>query len=130
MSFTADLKKIAKARKQSMTQVTKSILFDVSNQPILMSPVDEGTFRANWLAAIGSADYSYDKGKTNITESQGRLTATLFRFTSDADFYFTNSMPYAQKLEDGYSEFAPSGMVRVTINDFPSIVEQRVSESR
>jgi len=130
MSLSADLRKIAKKNKMSLNQVYRGSMFDVSNQMITTSPKDTGVFQANWLAALNSGDYTFDKAKTNITESQGRLTVTVGGLSNDASFYFTNSSPYAKPLEDGHSDQAPSGVVRVTINDFPQIVEKRVREVR
>lgn len=128
MSLGADLRKIAKKRKQSVQQVYSSVMFDMANQIITMSPKDTGAFQANWLAALNVGDYSYDKSQTNVSAVDGRLTATLASLTTNTDFYFTNSMPYAEQLENGYSDQAPVGMVKVTINDFSSIVTQRVNQ--
>lgn len=128
MSLTSDLKRIAEKQKLSLTQVYRLTMNDLSNQMITSSPVDTGTFKANWLSAINIGDFSYDKGKTNISESQGRLTAITNQLEHGETFYFTNSMPYAQKLEDGHSKFAAQGIVKVAINDFPQIVDQRVRE--
>ncbi len=130
MSLTADLRKIAKKKKQTLNQAYSSIMFDLANQMITMSPKDTGAFQANWLAALNTGDYTFDKSKTNVSEADGRLTVTLGSLTTDNNFYFTNSLPYAQKLENGHSEQAPSGVVRVTINDFPQIVDKRVRETR
>ena len=130
MSLSADLRKIAKKKKQTLNQAYSSIMFDLANQMITMSPKDTGAFQANWLAALNSGDYTYDKAKTNVSEADGRLTITLGGLTTSSNFYFTNSLPYADELENGHSEQAPSGVVRVTINDFPQIVEKRVREVR
>ncbi len=128
MSLTTDLRKIAKKRKQSLEQVYRATMNDVSNFIITSSPVDSGAFRANWLSALNSGDYTYDKAKTNISDAEGRLTATVGGLSVNDNFYFTNSMPYAKRLEDGYSDFAPNGMVKVAILDFPQIVAQRARE--
>jgi len=130
MSLSADLRKIAKKKKQTLNQAYSSIMFDLANQMITMSPKDTGAFQANWLAALNSGDYTYDKSKTNVSEADGRLTITLGGLTTSSNFYFTNSLPYADELENGHSDQAPSGVVRVTINDFPQIVEKRVREVR
>lgn len=130
MGLGSDLRKIAKKNKQTIQQVYRGVMFDLSNQMITMSPKDTGAFQANWLAALNSGDYTFDKAKTNVSEADGRLTATLGGLTTSTNFYFTNSLPYAAELENGHSEQAPSGVVRVTINDFPQIVEKRVRETR
>lgn len=130
MSLSSDLRKFAKKAKLSTNQVYRLVMNDLSNAMITSSPVDQGTFQANWLAALNSGDYTFDKNKTNVSESSGRLTVTLGGLTTAKSFYFTNSSPYAQGLEDGYSEQAKHGMVKVAINDFPSYVALRAGQVR
>ena len=130
MSLGDDLRRIAAAQKQTVRQVYRLVMNDIGNQIITSSPVMDGTFRANWLSAINTGNYSYDESKVSISNSEGRLTATTGQLDVGETFYFTNSMPYAARLEDGYSDFAPTGMVKVAVNDFPSIVENRVRQLR
>lgn len=130
MGFAADLKRIADKNKQTLEQVYRVIMNDMANSMILMSPVDEGTFKANWLADVGKADFSFNATRTNVEYVNGRLTAKLSELTTQQDFFFTNSMPYAERLENGYSDFAPNGMVKVTINNFQSIAEFRINQAR
>lgn len=130
MGLGGDLRKIAKKRKQTIDQVYRSVMFDMGNQIITSSPVQTGAFRANWMAAINAGDFTFDKDKTNVASSSGRLTAKMAMLSTAESFYFTNSMPYAKDIEDGSSEYAPSGVVRVTLNDFKSIVQLRVRQLR
>lgn len=128
MSLTTELQRIATAKKKTLNQAYRMILNDVANQMITSSPFDTGAFRSNWMSSANFADLSYDKTETSVTTSFGRLTATLSSLTTNDSFYFTNSLPYAEKLEEGWSDFAPMGIVNVAINDFHSIVEKRVNQ--
>lgn len=131
MSLTTDLRRIvANIKEENVREVYRLSMNDISNQVITMSPVDEGTFRANWLSDINAGDFSFDIEKVDITEAEGRLTAVVGRLDSNDVFYFTNSMPYAARLEDGYSDFAPMGMVKIAVNDFPSIVARNAARVR
>ena len=122
MSLTSDLRRIvANIKTENLRKVYRLSMNDIGNQIITSSPRDQGTFQANWLSAINTGDYSIDETKTSVTDSQGRLTATVSTLDGFEEFYFTNSMPYDQKLEDGHSKFAPSGMVKIAVNDFPQI---------
>jgi len=38
--------------------------------------------------------------------------------------YLTNNLPYAQRLEEGYSQQAPAGMVALTIQEFQAIANE------
>lgn len=102
---------------------------------IRMSPVDEGRFRGNWFTGIGFDDESIDMNSISSTASTTRLLSGVSSLNTNEHFYFVNNLPYAKKLEDGGvggggSEQAPNGMIKVVINDFASIVEQKVRESR
>jgi len=41
-------------------------------------------------------------------------------------FYYTNSMPYALKLEYGHSDQAPGGIVRLTARRWNKIVNEQI----
>ena len=45
-------------------------------------------------------------------------------------FYIANNVPYARRLEDGYSKQAPQGMVGLTVTMFKQIVEKAVTEAK
>lgn len=40
------------------------------------------------------------------------------------EVWIVNNLPYAGKLECGYSQQAPGGMVRVTLANLPDALEQ------
>jgi hypothetical protein len=44
--------------------------------------------------------------------------------------YIVNNLPYANALENGHSKQAPSGMVKVTLQEFPGIVSAAAQEVR
>ena len=80
-----------------------------------ISPVDEGTFRANWMVAFGTIKREFDDTlelkdvaqKTSdamviIAKQQELLGETIF---------ICNSAPYATILESGYSQQASAGVV-------------------
>jgi len=37
--------------------------------------------------------------------------------------YLANNLPYAQRLEDGWSQQAPEGMVKLTVQRFQQIAD-------
>lgn len=84
---------------------------------IEMSPVYRGHFRAAWMVSEGSprfVQFSRSAGGT----PEAPMEAPRFKVKATSQFpvfYITNGQPYAQKLEYGSSDQAPSGIVRVTI---------------
>lgn len=71
------------------------------------SPVDEGTFRASWRISESEIDESVNE--------EGNTTAQNYseKIEIGKDYYLTNSLPYAQRLAEGWSQQAPSGWVEL-----------------
>jgi len=133
MSLSTDLAKIAARNKQKLLKVAQNSLMRVGGSIIAKSPVDSGRFKNNWLAAYGAPDTSTTENvaKTSIGEGRGavyeRYKAKLSGLADGQVFYFTNSLPYAERLEYGWSEQAPAGMVRLSVANWQSIVAEEVA---
>lgn len=86
----------------------------IDQRIVLASPVDTGNFRANWLMSIGSPE-------TRILSEQEALAANpvadafdvALTYPKDSlpDLWLVNNLPYAARLNDGWSEQAPSKFV-------------------
>lgn len=101
----------------------RKISLQCFTEVILKSPVDTGRFRGNWMVAIGAIP----AGTLEIEDKSGQVTiskvdaATMALHAGDV-IYLANNLPYASRLEDGYSTQAPGGMVRLTAQRFQTIV--------
>jgi hypothetical protein len=114
----------------------RKIALQIFAQIVLKSPVDSGRFRSNWQVSIGSVPTGTQDGETfpqgDAVDVKGPIyyaklsggEATLFGANAGDTIYFANNLPYARRLEDGYSQQAPAGMVALTIQEFQSIVRQ------
>lgn len=88
-----------------------------------------GRFRGNWQVTLGdpasepiaSIDPS---GAITLAAGQDALKAVQVGVT----IYLVNALPYAERLENGWSKQAPAGMVRVTVADFDGIVTDVAGE--
>ena len=98
MSFSDDIAKFNKKTEEKSLKIFRAIGFDMFGRIVKRTPVDTGRLRNNW----------------QITPKV-RLGEKL---------YITNNLPYAKRIEDGYSQQAPAGMVKVTIAEFDSIVRK------
>jgi len=91
------------------------------------SPVDKGTFRANWVASIDTIDRSLDLSKTRNDVNNAVTVATAV-ITNGAKLgttvYISNAVPYAGKLEDGYSPQAPAGVVAPALTTITNALEE------
>lgn len=76
-----------------------------------------GRFRGNWQVtfnhpAVGTVDRIDKSGQATLAAG-GTVLATYVA-TETASIWFTNNLPYAQRLENGWSGQAPTGILRIT----------------
>ena len=129
--FTLDVQAfIAKAKKNPET-VMRSVSLKLFSAIIKASPVDTGRFRGNWQTTgvtpatglIAGVDPTGNKAvnsaATFITNAPGWDTFTL-----------TNNLPYAERLEYGWSKQAPTGIVRVNVIRFQQLINEEAAKVR
>lgn len=97
---------------------------------ILDSPVDSGRFRGNWFASYGQPA----RVTTTATDKTGsrainNATREVMGATDWTDLWLSNNLPYAQRLEFGYSDQAPNGMIRVNVARFQSILNDEARKN-
>jgi hypothetical protein len=80
-----------------------------------------GHFRRNWNISFNAPDRSTTK-ETDASGNvaKGKIKALMKTYQlGDMSVFLTNNLPYAQRLEEGWSEKqAPHGMVRLSIARF------------
>lgn len=129
--FTLDIQAfVAKAKKNPET-VMRSVSLKLFSAIIKASPVDTGRFRGNWQTTgvtpatglIAGVDPTGNKAvnsaATFITNAPGWNTFTL-----------TNNLPYAERLEYGWSKQAPTGIVRVNVIRFQQLINEEAAKVR
>jgi len=131
MSLHSDLQRIAQRNKQKAVKVMQNSLMRIGGRIVVMSPVDSGRFINNWMSAYGALDTSTtDALDKSGAASLGKLKYTVETLAAGQVFYFTNSLPYAQRLEyDAWSAKSPAGMVRVSVASWQSIVEDEIRKA-
>lgn len=90
-----------------------------------------GRFRGNWQVTFGTPA----QGETNRVDKDSNQTlnagiAVLDTFNAalDSVIYFVNNVPYATRLEFGYSSQAPNGMVRITAQEFQKLFNEAAGQ--
>ena len=83
-----------------------------------------GRLRGNWFATIGRPSSE----TTSSTNRKGAAAGEAARvvsssFLKDATYYLTNNLPYAERVENGWSTQAPSGMVKANVAGFNARLE-------
>ena len=127
-SIEAQLKAIAKKSMVKAEQVVRLTVNDTMNNIVIGSPVRDGLFINNWLAGY-SYDQSTHKTKDKSgSKSYGSITQALNSYDLGKTFYFTNSLPYAKRLEDGHSAQAGQGMVKINVAKFDAIAQMYINQ--
>lgn len=84
-----------------------------------------GRFKNNWQYGVGSINTDTSAPPDQAGGgSTGRINQGLVTWRPGQTIFITQSLPYAYRLEHGWSQQAPSGMVRLTVLEFQSKVRQ------
>ena len=115
--FEIGLDKLFKDQVEGkIVEATKLLAMEALQRVVMKSPVDTGRFRGNWRVTIGSPASTpisrIDKGGGTTI---GVGSSVIGRINEPRVVYLTNNLPYAVRLEEGWSKQAPAGMVAVTI---------------
>ena len=102
----------------------------VGNPSLWQSPPPSGyvggRLRGNWQANIGTP--KTDELNTidaNGAKTVGEATREINKFNlNEKDIYLTNNLPYAERVEYGWSAQRPQGMMRTTVMQFKPIIDK------
>ncbi len=124
-AFSDDLAKFEAKTSEKLDLAVRKIALELFSRVILKTPVDTGRARANWQVSIGSLP----NGTLQLEDKTGQATisaATARTAGVEAGdvIYLSNNLPYAERLEDGYSLQAPAGMVSLSVQEFQAIANE------
>lgn len=122
MSFQAKFRRLLdKAGANAELVVRKSVL-ELQTMMIERSPVDSGRFKSNWQAGLGTTNTETSAAAGSDAES--RTLAVLEGWRPGQTIFLSNSMPYAKRLEEGWSKQAPAGMVRLSVQAYGQAIAE------
>lgn len=114
--WSQDLRQLAAKTGLRMDTVIRKATFDLFKSVALKSPVDTGRFRANWNVSYGTADMTTTESTNQaraLQQAQEALTLPTGGIVT-----MSNGLPYARRLEHGWSKQAPYGMVRYSVLEY------------
>lgn len=143
MSFSIDLSRAIENIKENRDKIVRGTLISLSNTIIKRTPVGNpalwaesslpapkgyvgGSLRGAWQASIGTPDRSLLK-RIDTAGNEASAEALSVANTVDVGdtFYLTNALPYAQRVEFGWSRQAPQGMVRRTVAEAQQVLDSQ-----
>lgn len=131
MSFALDLAKFAEKAGKRADVAVGEIVANIAAAVDARSPVDTGRFRANWNYGLGAPDLSVSMA-TDPTGAKtiGRIVAKIPTEAAGKVHFISNSLPYAQRLENGWSKQAPAGIVSRTVVEFQKFADEAVATAK
>lgn len=134
--FSVQLREFADKTKQQADDLVGLVTIKIAERLDQRSPVGDavywkhkppagyagGFFRGSWQLGVGSI--SAKAGRIDPTGS-ATVSAIVAGIPSDAAgkvFYLSNTAPYGDRIESGWSRQAPQGIVGLTAMEFQQIV--------
>jgi len=142
-SFSLDLRAFVDKAKGNLDKVVRGAVLDVAARIVQRSPVGDaslwkdpppkgyvgGRFRANFDAALGASPSNiYPDIDPTGQVSLDRIAAVIPDKAGGNVFYIANNLPYAVRLEDGWSTQAPAGMIGLVVTEWKTIVDDAVGK--
>ena len=129
MSFALDVSKFVEKAKKNPEKVMRQVSIKLFSAIIKASPVDTGRFRMNWMASGGtSASGITDATDKSGNTATGNATSFVLKAADWREFTLTNNLPYAQRLEYGWSQQAPAGVVRTNVSRFQQLINEEANK--
>jgi hypothetical protein len=127
MGFAENLNKLCERAGDKAALVVRRAALELQSGMIEKSPVDTGRFKGNWACGIGgiNTDTSQPPDKSG-QGALGRTAVALEGWRPGQTIWLTQSLPYARRLENGWSQQAPSGMVRLTVQAYSDAARKAV----
>lgn len=132
MTFALDLKEFERGVMGDIAEFMQKTVFEIYRGVTIKSPVDTGRFKGNWNINIGSPSYTINESATSTPYGapvSGDFANVLFTIDGTKPAYITNGLPYAARLETGYSKQAPVGMVDVTLTEYRAFIAKQIGKS-
>lgn len=107
MSVEQDIRRVEQRIQQRLQRFVKNIVLAAYYTLVDRSPIDTGRFSSNWQLGVG------DINRTT-TDATTVPALSVPDIALGQTVYLTNSLPYAVRLEHGWSDQAPQGIVAIT----------------
>ena len=118
MSFERDLSRFGDRAADEIDKACRKITLETFRGVILKTPVDTGRARGAWGIGADPADRLDPSGGAAVADVVQALRPGVFR--NGGEMVLSNNLPYIGRLEYGYSQQAPGGMVRLTLTEIVS----------
>lgn len=138
MSLSSDIASFIKKCGGNADTVVRKTVLDIGRRLVERTPVGDADYwkspppkgyvgghaRANWSHSEGvRVVQEIDGVDASGSKSNDRIASSVSVNAAGKVHFIQNSVPYIERLEDGWSRQAPNGMVAVTAAEFSNIVD-------
>jgi hypothetical protein len=124
MAFELEVSRWVEKVQGNMDEAFRRLAFQLARKIVERTPVKTGAARGGWQAgvnAIPSGDTAADPGGE---ATLARIAAVIATAKVGDVIYISNGQPHILRLEHGWSEQSPAGMVKVTLVEAQSIANR------
>lgn len=118
MTFATELSAAVRNTTKALNTAYKKSLITTFRLVIQQTPRKDGYAQGGWVLANGEVLDGQSPNRTNADLNQ---LLGLPDIGGVVTLY--NNIPYIERLETGWSQQAPAGMVRININRFPALLQ-------
>lgn len=144
--FDREMKRAIKEIEVAIEKTIRGGAIELFSEIVLRTPVGNSTLwkndappgyvggrlRGNWQASIDNQNLT----ELDVLDSSG--TSTVSKGTTeinkykleDTNIWFSNNLPYAERVEHGWSKQRPNGMVRTTVKLFEPLINKAVRKHK
>lgn len=120
-----------KVAEEKRVEVVKDVALEFYVRLTENSPVASGCYRANWGVAIDGPYTDADKAltKDDWQTREGEALETIDSFSEKSQsINISNNLPYANRIEYGWSKQAPHGVARKSRAEILAYIKEKYSK--
>lgn len=132
MSFSQEVARFTKGTPEKVERVRRGVVLKLFGAVILDTPVLTGRLRGNWRTNVGQPQLAVtDREDPSGAAALAEVAANVGDGKGkDITVSLSNSLPYAQRIEYGYSKKAPEGMVRRNFLRITALFKKALEEGK
>lgn len=115
---------IAEQLDIAVETVAKKLTFDGWRILTERTPVDTGRAQNSWNVSLSEPDLTV----AEVAESYTLQEPDLSQIDGTTQIFITSSLDYIEALENGHSQRAPQGMVRITVAEIGAEIDTLIDQ--
>jgi hypothetical protein len=123
--FALEIDREWAAKEQDIDDLVHEIALETTRRIVLKSPVDTGRFRSNWFVSVNSPSAQITDQIRSNEQVVFDAEAVVMAHEKLPMVYIQNNLPYANRLENGWSKQAPAGMVSFAMAEIENMYREK-----